>query len=270
MSWAVARAPTPPLRNACDICAAQNGGMAAASLARILPRIEMEPSSNPQPQATSAGVRPRSPRSGRPMARTRAFGALASSSRKHCLWVAANFTTDVRCRSLAAIVAAHRRARAATFNLLALEIQVCARPQTHLHPHPRCPRTDAAAAWRAHARRRARGCCGRSRDHLRRRDRRDRHCRHRRSRRHRRHRHVQTRCSQRGRPARLQVRLGRRTRFPARPAQARPWQRPRAPCGSRRRAQPCGSPFSPSRSPHPSAHSGRVLTRVRLHGRGRR
>eukprot|EP00966_Prymnesium_polylepis_P141940 3277609-Prymnesium_polylepis.1 len=47
--------------------------------------------------------------------------------RKHCLWVAANFTTNVRCRSLATIVAAHQRARAATFNLLALEIQVCAR-----------------------------------------------------------------------------------------------------------------------------------------------
>eukprot|EP00966_Prymnesium_polylepis_P126989 2937056-Prymnesium_polylepis.1 len=50
------------------------------------------------------------------MAQTRAFSALASSSKKHCLWVAANFLTDVRsltdvrCRSLAAIVAAHRRA----------------------------------------------------------------------------------------------------------------------------------------------------------------
>eukprot|EP00966_Prymnesium_polylepis_P092194 2134496-Prymnesium_polylepis.1 len=70
MSRVVARAPTPPLRNACDICAAQDGGMAAASLARILPRNEREPSSNPHHQATSAGVRPRSLRAGRPMAQT--------------------------------------------------------------------------------------------------------------------------------------------------------------------------------------------------------
>eukprot|EP00966_Prymnesium_polylepis_P084850 1964588-Prymnesium_polylepis.1 len=39
MPWAVTRAPTPPLRNACAICAAQNGGMAAASLARTLPGV---------------------------------------------------------------------------------------------------------------------------------------------------------------------------------------------------------------------------------------
>jgi hypothetical protein len=52
MSWAVARAPTPPLRNAWNVCAARNGGIAAASSATILPRNEREPSSNPEHQAT--------------------------------------------------------------------------------------------------------------------------------------------------------------------------------------------------------------------------
>eukprot|EP00966_Prymnesium_polylepis_P143246 3306558-Prymnesium_polylepis.1 len=66
------------------------------------------------------------------MARNCAFGALASSSRKHCLCAAANFITDVRCRSPAAIVTAHRRSRAATFDLFALQIQVPS------NPRPRC------------------------------------------------------------------------------------------------------------------------------------
>jgi hypothetical protein len=275
MSWAVARAPTPPLRNACDICAAQNGGMAAASLARSLPRIEVEPSSNPQHQATSAGVRPRSPRAGRPMAGGRAFGALASRSRKHCLWVAANFTTDVRCRSLAAIVAAHRRARAATFNLLALEIQVCARPQTHLHPRPRRPRTDAAAAWRARARRRARGCCGRSRDHLRRHDRRDRHSRHRRSRRRRRHRRVQTRCvrSEGGRHASRCGSAGARDSPHALHKRARGSVRARhADCAAVRTAPPCAAlrlALQGLPTPRPTVADSSAFARARVQVRER-
>jgi hypothetical protein len=63
--------------------------------------------------------------------------------------------------------------------------------------------------------------------------------------------------AQRGRAARSQARLGWHTRFPARPTHAHAWQCVRPPCEPRRRALPCGSP---SRSPHPSAHCGRVLT----------
>ena len=104
-------------------------------------RNERELSSNPRWQAASAGVRPRSPRAGRPMARNCAFGALASSNKNHWLVGWSPILTDVRCRSPAAIVAAHRRSRVPFWTITGRRPEVCAHTQTYARTA-----TDATAA----------------------------------------------------------------------------------------------------------------------------